>query len=77
MQAEKATCEAHTVWILREQAHAQRVLTEAQRVRTESTLPPHKIPDLELEEMPTNSNNKNQGIPKISQEDNDDDDGYI
>ena len=40
VQAEKATCEARTTRILREQAQAQRVLSEAQRVTSQKQITP-------------------------------------
>jgi hypothetical protein len=77
VRAEKATCEARIVMILRQQAQAQRVLAEAQRVMTDTTLPPHKIPDQEKEGMPININNKIRGTPMVLQEDGNDDDDHI
>ncbi len=59
VQATKATCKTRTARILQEQAQAQRVLTEAQRVMTEEKITPYKIPDLETEEMPVSNVNRN------------------
>jgi hypothetical protein len=61
VQAKKATCVARRARILPEQAQAQRVLPEAQRVMTiehqRQAITPHEIPDLEIEEIPDSNTN--------------------
>ena len=68
VQAEKATCEARTARILREQAQAQRVLSEEQRVIYEKQTTPPDNPNLEIEEIRTRNNNNMRGVPMISQD---------
>jgi hypothetical protein len=76
VQAKKTTCVAITARILQEQAQAQRVLAEAQRVMTKEKTTPNEIPDLETEEMPVRKVNRNQQTPMLSQDNNDNND-YI
>jgi hypothetical protein len=63
VQAKKATCETRTARILREQAQAQRMFDEAQRVMTEEQqrqeITPTEIPNLEIAEIPNYNNNGN------------------
>jgi hypothetical protein len=80
VQAKKATCEARTARILQEQAQAQRVFANAQRVTTKEKqrqeITPTEIPNLEIEEIPNYNNNRNRGAPMILQDNNNGDD-YI
>jgi hypothetical protein len=59
---------------------AQRVFNEAQRVMTKEQqrqeITPTEIPNLKIAEILNYNNNKNQGAPMISQNNNDNDD-YI
>ena len=69
VQAEKATCEARTTRILREQAQAQRVLSEAQRVTSQKQITPPHNHNFEIEEIRTINKNNMRGVPTITQED--------
>jgi hypothetical protein len=78
VQAEKATCKSRSQRILHNQAQAQRVLAEAQRMMTnkrkQQASTPINIPDLETEEIPNQYGTGNQQVPMISQDDNNDND---
>ena len=69
--AEKATCEARTQRVLREQAQAQRVKEEQQPVATQQASPlntPTVFPDLEVDLYPDTDSGREQGTPIISQD---------
>jgi len=74
IQAEKATCEARTQWVLREQVQAQRV--EEQQLATEQQASPlntpTSFPEFEVGPYPNIGIGLLQGTPVISQDDEED-----
>ena len=65
IQAEKATCEARTQRVLRENAQAQRVADEQQTVPQQH---PTSFPVLEVEDIYSPGFSNTRGTPAISQD---------